>query len=154
MVQRKPYERTEVPVQRSQDEVRRLLLRFGAEQFTFGEGRDWAGIEFVHADQLVRLRCPVVLGDPALVTDRGHISHTDRQAKADEAERARVWRVLVNSVKCRLVAVEEGLETFEQAFLSHLVDPGSGATVWEAMRPSVEGGAFHLGRGGLRELNR
>lgn len=145
---RKPYENTEVPVSRSQDELRRHLSRFGAEQFSFGEGRDWAGVEFVHANKLVRLRCPVRPGDVGAV--RSHLSNEEKRIRADEAERARVWRVLVHSVKARLVAVEEGLETFEQAFLSHLVDPSSNRTVWEAMGEIVASRRFELGGSGLR----
>ena len=35
------------------------------------------------------------------------------------------------NLKARLEAVEEDVETFEQAFLSHLVNPGTNLTVWE-----------------------
>lgn len=152
MTARKPYEGTSVPIWRSQDELRKFLIRFDADQFTFGEGRDWAGLEFVHHDVLVRVRCPVKPGDPALV--KGHLASDDKQGKADERERERVWRVLVHSVKARLVAVDEGLETFEQAFLAHVVDPGSGRTVWDQMQPAIASGAFRLGGPGLRELGR
>ena len=35
------------------------------------------------------------------------------------------------NLKARMVAVEENVETFEQAFLAHLLDPRSGRTIYE-----------------------
>jgi len=69
-----------------------------------------------------------------------------------EQEQRRVWRVLRWTLEARLVAVDEDLETFEQAFLSYLVDPATDRTMWEAVRDLVEGGAFAIGGPGLREL--
>lgn len=149
---RKAYADTAVPVSKSQDELRRLLLRFGAQQFTMGEGQDWAGIEFVHADHLVRLRCPVRDQQAAIAADSRHVSAEEKRATAAERERARVWRVLVWSVKARLVAVEEGLETFEQAFLSHLVDPNTRRTVWQRLQEPIERGDLRIGGEGLPAL--
>lgn len=155
----KPYGNTKVPISKSQDDLRDTLSRFGADQFTFGEGSDWVGIELVHADTLVRLRCPVVVPteDEARVAARAAHLATSSKAVTDpieraKGERARVWRVLVWSVKARLVAVEEGLESFEQAFLSHLVDPGTGRTLWEQVRPEIEAGVMQIGSHGMREL--
>lgn len=149
---RKAYETTAVPVAKSQDELRGLLRKFGAAQFTMGEGADWAGVEFVHADMVVRLRCPVRTGDALAAADERHRSTAEKEATAAEREAQRVWRVLVWSVKARLVAVEEGLETFEQAFLSHLVDPTTKTTVWERVREVVAQGALRHGGAGLAAL--
>lgn len=150
------YAGTDVPVSKSQDELRGLLIKFGAMQFTFGEGRDWAGVEFVHSDHLVRVRCPLRTPtdrDVAAFKSASHVADRDvAVARLFERETMRVWRVLVWSVKARLVAVDEGLETFEQAFLSHLVDPGSGRTLWEAIREPIEAGAMQIGGVGLRAL--
>jgi hypothetical protein len=41
--------------------------------------------------------------------------------------------VLAWNLKARMVAVEEGVESFEEAFLAHLVDPASGRTVYEQL---------------------
>lgn len=147
----KAYESTNVPVAKSQDELRGLLRKFGAQQFTMGEGEDWAGVEFVHADMVVRLRCPLRTGDN-LPPDNRHRSTAEKEATVYEREAQRVWRVLVWSVKARLVAVDEGLETFEQAFLSHLVDPATKTTVWERVRDVVAQGALRHGGPGLAAL--
>lgn len=146
------YDSTTVPVARSQEELRGLLLKFGADQFTMGEGADWAGLEFVHSSTLVRLRCPLRSVDEVLANDSSHKSKADKLKNAAEHERARVWRVLVWSVKARLVAVEEGLESFEEAFLSHIVNPATQRTIWQGAQEAVSKGVFRVGGPGLPEL--
>lgn len=150
------YAGTDVPVERSQEELRRLLRRFGAEQFTFGEGADWVGVEFARARTRVRLKAPMDYQP----TDADVAAHNRRLkatlVEAREAlvgrEHRRLWRVLVWAIKARVVCVEEGVETFEQAFLPHLVDPGTGETVWEQARAAVEAGAFAIDGPGLLAL--
>src|SRR4051812_5308701 len=53
----------------------------------------------------------------------------------------RIWRVMHWNLKARLVAVDEGVETFEEAFLAHLLDERTGMTIYE-----------HLARDGRVEL--
>jgi predicted DNA-binding protein (UPF0278 family) len=48
-----------------------------------------------------------------------------------EQEERRIWRVLAWNLKARMVAVDEGLETFEEAFLPHLLDPRTNRTIYE-----------------------
>lgn len=150
--QQQTYSGTEVPVSKSQDELRQLLVRFGAEQFILGQGPDWAGLEFVHDGHLVRFRCPVRAYDAALAS-RPHKARLTPETWP-EAEARRIWRVLVWSVKARLVAVEEELETVEQAFLAHLVDPATDRTLWQQVRELVESGVLKLGGAGLPALGR
>lgn len=151
----KAYDSTKVPVSKSQEELRQLLRKFGAEQFTMGEGDDWAGVEFVHSDTVVRLRCPIRPFDEeaarAEATEK-RVAYATIAARYGDHEAARVWRVLVWSVKARLVAVEEGLETFEQAFFSHLVDPVTRRTIWERVRDEVAAGALKITGPGLKAL--
>lgn len=152
---KRAYETTAVPVAKSQDELRGLLRKFGADQFSFGEGPDWAGLEFVHGGQMVRVRCPLrTMGDAEVSAHRAQ-AHVSRDAAAIavvDREAMRVWRVLVWSTKARLVAVDEGLETFEQAFLSHLVDPGTDRTLWQIVQEPIEAGLMKLGAPGLPAL--
>lgn len=146
------YASTEVPISKSQDELRQMLMKFGAEQFTFGQGPDWAGLEFVHEGHLVRMRCPLRSYD-AKMASRPH-KKTLTPETWPEAEGRRIWRVLVWSVKARLVAVDEGLETVEQAFLAHMVDPATDRTLWQTVREAIESGRMRLGGPGLPALGR
>jgi hypothetical protein len=154
------YSTTRVPVAKSQEEVRNLLRKFGADQFTMGEGLDpatgtrWAGVEFVHADTLVRLRAHMRPTTDDAIGEHARATKSKRLTSDafEQLEGDRVWRVLVWTIKARLVAVDEGLESFEQAFLAHLVDPSSGRTLWEGVRGHIEAGALALGGAGIPAL--
>jgi hypothetical protein len=58
---------------------------------------------------------------------------TDR----DERTRREKWRALLLSIKAKLVSVESGIETFEEAFMAHVVMP-DGSTVSEHVKPRIE----------------
>lgn len=130
---------TTVPANRSRDEIERTLTRFGARSFAYAtEGRR-AMIGFKRDDRLVRM--VLDLPDPY---DR-EFTHTPtgqrRSVKTtetayDQAVRER-WRALALVVKAMLTAVDAGILTFEDAFLSYFVLPG-GKTVGEHMAPAIE----------------
>ncbi len=42
---------------------------------------------------------------------------------AYDQEVRRMWRAMTMSIKAKLVSVEDGIETFEQAFMAHVVMP-------------------------------
>jgi hypothetical protein len=151
------YETTDVGVEKSQGEIRKLLHTHGAANFSFGEGVldgvRWALVEFVHHDQLVRVRVPLKSPDAKLVMSKAQraISKSKTQIEYEmfEQEARRIWRVLFHGLKARLVSVEEQVETFEQAFLAHLVDPVTNRTLWESAKGLIESGAMRLGGAGL-----
>ena len=136
------YASTTVPVERSQGEIRKLLIRFGAERLAFGEERDdtgqrWAAVTFQAGAHGVRMRVPLKLVDERTVTakyQRARLKSRDeiRDQLYDQEER-RIWRVLAWNLKARMVAVEEEVETFEEAFLAHLLDPRTGRTIYESL---------------------
>jgi hypothetical protein len=134
------YESTSVSVERSQGEIRKLLVRFGAQRLAFGEERDdagqrWAAVTFQAKVYAVRMRVPLKLVDEREVNVkyRRARSRTRDEIRDQlyEQEEKRIWRVLAWNLKARMVAVEESVETFEEAFLAHLLDPRSGRTVYE-----------------------
>lgn len=151
------YETTDVAVEKSQGEIRKLLFAHGAANFSFGEGLvdgvSWAIVEFVHHDQRVRIRVPHKVINQRLLADkiRRAQSRTPDQIKRDlvEQEARRIWRVLFHGLKARLVSVEESVETFEEAFLAHLVDPASDRTLWEQAQGLIESGALKVGGAGM-----
>lgn len=57
-----------------------------------------------------------------------------------EQEARRIWRVLHWGLKARMVSIDEGVETFEQAFLPHIVNPATDRTIFEdlASNGSIE----------------
>lgn len=155
------YENTQVSVEKSQGDIRKLLSKHGATQFRMSEGQGpgeewWVGVEFVHNDHLVRMAAPLKKPDEKWLDGKVKRARTksrhDFLVEHNEQEAKRVWRVIMWSLKARLVAVEEGLETFEQAFLAHMVDPGTGSTVWQQIQPHVESGRLRMGGAGLPQL--
>lgn len=124
MTPRQAYADTSVPVANSHASIRKLLQDYGASDFRFGEslGVDAtrvAVVEFVHEGLAVRMRVPFR-------------EHSGRAGAAEKEER-RIWRVIFHTLKARLVAVEAGVETLEEAFLAHVVNPATGRTVYESL---------------------
>jgi hypothetical protein len=161
------YEQTSVPVEKSQGEIRKLLTRYGAQRFTFSEGvndldgRQWLAVDFVHAAEfdrphLVRIAVPLKEPDKAALKSRASRYNSRPLAalieEALEQEKRRIWRVVFYSLKSRMESVAEKLETFEQAFLPHLVDPATGHTIWEMLKGPIEGGLLVIGGPGLPAL--
>jgi len=55
----------------------------------------------------------------------------------DQAIRQR-WRALLLAIKSKLESVDCGIETFEEAFLAHIVMPGTGETMGAHLIPQLE----------------
>jgi hypothetical protein len=136
------YESTTVPVERSQGEIRKLLAKHGASRFEFGEavdeqGTSWAAIAFALGGRSVRMRVPLKPVDRAAIRRKLTRTRTrterDLELEAQDQEARRIWRVLAWNLKARLEAVEEGVETFDEAFLAHLLDEQTGETIYEQL---------------------
>lgn len=151
------YASTEVQVEKSQGEIRKLLTGHGAKSFSFAEGTHggviWAAVEFVSGDTRVRVQVPLKEPDPKAVNLKLQRTRTKNKAQIVdemvEQEARRIWRVLYHGLKARMVSVTEGVETFEQAFLAHLVDPVTNRTLWETTKEFIASGAMRLGGAGL-----
>jgi hypothetical protein len=129
-------EGTIVSVARSQEEIQRLVRKHGARKVGTYTDDDAAVVTFQTNDRTVKFRIPMPgPKDPRVVAAAAKI-HRDRESALDralEAEERRRWRALVLVIKARLEAVAEGVETFDEAFLAHIVTPG-GATILEELR--------------------
>jgi hypothetical protein len=139
-------------VERSQGEIRKLLAGHGAARFAFGEETDsagvrWAAVSFAHGGNGVRMRVPhKPIDERALrskVLRARSRTREELEHEMAEHEARRIWRVMAWNLKARLVAVEEGVETFEEAFLAHLVDERTGRTIYEQL---AEEGRVELAR--------
>ncbi len=93
---------TKVPVDNSIAHIRKELKRYGADGFIHGDYGDRAMISFKWENRVVRIEIGLP-GDP-------------------QGERQR-YRALLLVVKSKLECIECGIETFEEAFLAHLVLP-------------------------------
>lgn len=125
----RPFADTKVGVGQSQADLRKVLMRYGASEFAFRETADVAEVAFVHHALGIRIRVPINPPQPNNKASR-------------EREERRVWRVLHWLIKARMDAIDAGVETFEQAFLAHVVNPASGQTVYDEL----------VDRGGMETL--
>ncbi len=113
--------RTEVPVDRSRTEIEATLKRYGATSFAYFTEKGRAIVIFEAADRRIRLDLPLPEGT---------------SKKEQQQQRSR-WRALTLCIKAKLESVESKIETFEEAFLAHVLMP-DGITVGQHTKPLIE----------------
>lgn len=114
-------EHTPVPVDKTRLEIERTLVRYGAKRFAYFTEQGRAIIVFEAHERRLRFDLPVPEGE-------------DR--KAQQLQRSR-WRALLLCIKAKLESVESEIETFETAFLAHIVMP-DGLTVGQHTLPTIK----------------
>jgi hypothetical protein len=116
----------------SRSEIERTLKRFGASDVLCLEWRGKAAVVFEYRGMRVRLSANL---PTEVLTPKGRRPlHPEKALEQETRER---WRALLVSVKGRMSSIEAGIETFEVAFMSHILLP-NGQTVSEWALPQVE----------------
>lgn len=132
-------EKTSVPVERSEAEIKAVIKRYGASSFASFESGTEAKIAFEMSGRRVVFRLP--LPDPKAKsftqTPTGKTRSIGEASKAHEQACRSRWRALLLSIKAKLESVEAGIETFEDAFLAHIQMP-DGQTVSEHVKPRIQ----------------
>lgn len=113
-------ERTRVPAERSRLEIEQLLAKHKATSVAVFTSIENAAIAFEMRDRRIIFK---------LVMPKGG-------APRDDQARRQRWRSLLLAIKAKLASVDDGIETFEDAFLAHIVMP-DGSTVAESVRPRI-----------------
>lgn len=118
---RKFAENTKVPVAQTRAEIEAILAKRKARSIGFLSLTESTVVVFELNERRIifRLQMP------------------DGEGPAVEKERRRRWRALQLSIKAKLASVDDGIETFEEAFLAHIVMP-DGLTVAEHSVPRIE----------------
>ena len=114
-------ERTDVPFDRSVQQIIAMLRGAGADQIGQLEAGDRFAVQFTMADRMIRMR----------------IYLTDGRSKrsADQIRRQRA-RALLLVIKAKLESIASGIETVEQAFLANVM-MADGATVHERISENL-----------------
>lgn len=120
---------TTVSRDRSIVEIERTLERYGASGFMYGWMPEGAMLGFVVGNRQYHLRVPMPDRNAREFTHtpkQGWV-RTKQQAQEayDQATRQR-WRAMALYIKATLEAVELGIVTFDDAFLSFAALPGGG----------------------------
>lgn len=130
---------TDVPVSKTKADIEELLTRYGATGYgMMVQGRTNA-VMFEANGRRVIMRMTLPDLDSRELTyrsDGSRLSAREREARIPQTERQR-WRALLLVIKAKLESVESGIETFDQAFLSHIALP-DGQTIGEWIEPQVE----------------
>ena len=109
--------RTVVTVEKSRAEIEQILKRYKADQFgsAIDNGAHRAMIQF---------RC------------QGRIIRFEMELPQTEQKLRSRWRALCLALKAKLESVESEIETFEEAFLAHVVMP-NGDTFGNVAIPEI-----------------
>ncbi len=130
---------TRVSPEKTLEEMKGLLRRFGADNFcTFDNDRaGFSGLEFDVNNRRCRFIVQIPKREEFAKTETGRPRDKNQQFTVwEKAIRSR-WRSLALIVKAKLVAIEEGVFTFEQEFALHFV-MANGQTVYEQLAPHLE----------------
>lgn len=122
-------EKTSVPIDRSQSEIRKILGKHGATGFAYGEQGPLSIVMFELAGRRIKFILPMPTA-PSKNATQASIRTFDQLCRSR-------WRCLVLAIKAKLECVESGITTLEQEFMAHIVLP-SGATVGQVMLPQIE----------------
>jgi hypothetical protein len=113
-------EHTKVPVEQTRMEIERTLARYGAQSFAWFVEPKRASLQFEAHKRRVRFDLPVPPPGNA----------------KDEKTRRQRWRALLLCIKAKLESVDSQIETFEEAFLAHVVMP-AGGTVYDHAKERI-----------------
>lgn len=130
---------TEVSTERSKGEIERTLTRYGAQDFASGWMGGQAFVTFTLNNRCIRMF--VTRPDPnderfTLTPTGRERSRASAEAEFEKACRQQ-WRALLLAIKAKLESIESGIETFDEAFLPHIVLPG-GRTVGESVIGQID----------------
>lgn len=111
-------ETTKVPVAQTRAEIEKLLKAAKAQRVVTIDDPLEATVMCMLAGRLIKILVPIA-------------------AKASDQTRRARWRALLLTIKAKREAVESGIETVEQAFLSHVVLP-DGRTMGQWAEPALQ----------------
>ncbi|WP_426751754.1 hypothetical protein [Myxococcus sp. Y35] len=129
---------TKVSVSKTEAEIKDLLRSRGATRTAFAEEEGRAVVLFDLKDRRVRFTMPLPLPVHRSFTHDGRGTKRTPAAATRAWEQAcrEKWRALFLTMKAKFVSVDSQVETFEEAFLAHIVTP-DGKTVGQHALPAV-----------------
>ena len=127
-------EGTEVPVGRSIDQIRAILLGAGATHYAYGEGPDNAGVQFALGGLHYRFTVARPSWDD--ISDRYGAPGRVDQARAVDAEWRRRWRARHLWVKAQIEFAAVEPTAFAEAMLGFAVLP-DGRTLGDWAKPQL-----------------
>ena len=115
--------KTRVPIERTQAEIMRLLLKYGASSQAIFNERGRVAVGFALHGVSVKIVLEPMPDDPQQIKQR--------------------WRALLLSLKANLEMIHLGVRTVEQQFMGDLL-LSDGKTVSEHVNPQIAAGNLRL----------
>ena len=113
-----PYADTMVSTERSKEEINKLLKKFGCNgiQWTWIDGKEI--LRFIHEFELEGVKHGITfeINIPDIGKYKGR-----KYDKIFMRNERQAYRIVVHIIKAKLTAVETGVETFENEFLSKVL---------------------------------
>ena len=118
---------TSVSPERSQEEIKRTLRKYGADRFGVMEEKTKAHVMFEFKGLLIQMTVKLPEESEFNKTETGRPRNkTSVESAFNQAIKQR-WRALLLAIKAKLEAVETGISTIEQEFMAFVVMPNSQA---------------------------
>lgn len=142
-------EGTTVPPEKSRAEIETIVRKHGAIKIGSYTDGEKAVVTFATADRTVKFTVPMpdpndeALRKKALWPATWGSPIASRLKQVIDSEERRRWRCLLLVIKAKFEGLDAGVETFDEAFLAHIVTPG-GATIIEEIRAIEESGGRRL----------
>lgn len=135
--------KTEVPVSKTQSEIKDLLMRAGAVKYMTLDDLHSSAIAFELRGRRIRFTLPHPDRRSEAIKYSGKnrsgmwVLRTGQQQNAayEQDLRSR-WRALWLCIKAKLEAIEREISTFEEEFLAHIIT-GNGKTIGERLLPEL-----------------
>ena len=114
---------TSVSVEKSKEEVTKILRKYGADRFGTMEDREKAYLMFEFNRLMIQITVPLPNLEEFMTTDSGRSRKGTAANDAYEQAIKQKWRALVLAVKAKLEAVDSGISTIEKEFMAFVVMP-------------------------------
>jgi hypothetical protein len=131
-------EKTNVPISKTKGEIDGLLRKHKATGFGTFEEIGKAIVVFEMAGRRIRFDLPLPSETERRFThhSKGMRSRESALKEWEQGCRSR-WRALFLCIKAKLESIESRIETFDDAFLAHILLP-NGDKVGDVVKPNVE----------------
>jgi hypothetical protein len=158
------YRTTQVPIARSQEGIRKLLINFGVRGIQFSEDFETRQINVRFAKEINKqmrtVNVTMVVPEAeqpkrrrTVRYSRGKMVYGKLPQERQEQMARATYRALHDWLKAQFVAVEFGLLSFEDVFLSHfewVLPNGSVSTIGAQVKPRLETRSEFMLEGGAQ----
>jgi hypothetical protein len=128
---------TTVSPEKTQQEIRETLRRYGAGKFGIMEEDDKAHVMFEYDNLMIQLTISLPSKKEFETTDRGRSRKSASVTEAHNQAIRQRWRALLLAIKAKLEAIECGISTIEKEFMAFMIMP-DGMSLGDHIIPELQ----------------